>query len=254
MQQAGSKQLVSYTPKLDGKKWVTDVTTGKMNGGIYRQEEFKKAIRMLLDCAHNLPNPRLFHVCLTGADIPLYQLVIKRLCRELKFQNFVTRYRGAIEYDQTNGEHCHLYIILSSQTKQTALYITAQDESKNITTDSDSSLLKVIKKTLTKCPTLKYRVNVPQQQNHNPSVDNKPIKTVAFLQFNKTNQFFFDNVVEWMSYAYKARSKQGGACYLSDKQNKRAKLIVKSFVDMSSDDTGIYIRPINSIAACLHPL
>ena len=217
--QTDRKQLVAYIPKKDGRKWVTDVTTGKMNGGIYRQEEFKKAVGMLLDCAHNLPNPRLFHVCLTGTVVLIYQLVIKRLCRALKAQNIVTRYRAAIEHDQTKGEHCHLYIVLSSRDQQTARFITAVDESKKLILN-DSILLKVIKHTLTESPTLKYRVMVPQHPNCNSLFDGGTPKTVAFLQFNKTNQYFFDNAVEWISYAYKTRSKQKSACYLSDKRNK----------------------------------
>lgn len=242
------KELVSHTPKLDGKKWVTDVTSGKSNGGIYRQEEFKKAVGMLLECAHNLTNPRLFHVCLTGADVPIYQLVIKRLRRALKAQDVVTRYRGAIEHDQTKGEHCHLYIVLSS-LQQTARFITCVDESKK-KMENDSILLKVIKHTLTESPTLKYRVNVPQKPNCNSWVDGQVSKTVAFLQFNQTNQNFFDNTVEWMSYAYKARSKQGGACYLSDKQNRQSKL-AKLPVKVNPSDIGMFTIPVNSFVAYL---
>lgn len=212
--------LVIYTPKKIGRKWITDVTSGRDNGGLYRQGEFKKAVEMLTTCAHTLPNPRLFHVCLIGGNVDAYQLVIKRLCRALKAQDVTTRYRAAIEHDQTKDEHCHLFIVLSSSDQQTARFITASDESKKKMAN-DSTLLKVIKHTLTECPTLKYRVMTPERPNCNPSPDGSPSRRVAFLQFNQTNQPFFDNVVEWMSYAYKARSKEGGACYLSDKQTRR---------------------------------
>ena len=215
-----TKPLVTYTPKKKGGKWITDVTSGRDNGGIHRQGEFKKAVQMLTHCAHNLPNARLFHVCLTGGDVAAYQLVIKRLCRALKAQDVTTRYRAGIEHDATKGEHCHLFIVLSSHDQQTARFITATDESKKRMLN-DSTLLKVIQHTRTECPTLKHRVMVPKHPNRNPSPDGAPSKPVAFLQFNRTNQAFFDNVVEWVSYAYKRRSKEGiAACYLSDKQNK----------------------------------
>ena len=216
-----TKPLVTYTPKKRGGKWITDVTSGNRNGGIHRQEEFKKAVEMLTHCAHNLPNARLFHVCLTGGDVVAYQLVIKRLCRALKGQDVTTRYRAGIENDQTKGLHCHLFIVLSSKDQQTARHITTTDSSKRGGMASDSTLLKAIKHTRTECPTLAYSVMMPKRPNSNPSPDGSPPKRVAFLQFNQTNQAFFDNVVEWMSYAYKARSKEGiAACYLSDKQNK----------------------------------
>jgi tRNA/tmRNA/rRNA uracil-C5-methylase (TrmA/RlmC/RlmD family) len=215
-----TKPLVTYTPKKKGRKWATDVTSGGGNGGLYRQGEFKKAVEMMTTCAHTLPNARLFHVCLTGGCVAAYQLVIKRLCRALKAHDVVTRYRAGIEHDQTKGEHCHLFIVLSSPDQQTARFITAADESKKRMAN-DSTLLKVIQHTRTECPTLKHRVMVPKHPNCNPSPDGSPPKPVAFLQFNQTNQAFFDNAVEWLSYAYKRRSKEGiAACYLSDKQNK----------------------------------
>lgn len=215
--------LVTYKPKKKRGKWITDVTSGRDNGGIHKQGEFKKAVEMLTYCAHRLPNPRLFHVCLTGGSVSVYQLVVKRLCRALKSQDVATRYKAGIEHDQTKGEHCHLFIVLSSADQQTARFITAMDESKKRMVN-DSTLLKVIQHTLTECPTLRYRVVAPQHPNCNPSADGSPPKPVAFLQFNQTNQAFFDNAVEWLSYAYKARSKEGiAACYLSDKQNKITK-------------------------------
>ena len=215
-----TKPLVTYTPKKRGGRWITDVTSGNGNGGIHRQEEFKKAVEMLTHCAHNLPNARLFHVCLTGGDVVAYQLVIKRLCRALKGQDVTTRYRAGIENDQTKALHCHLFIVLSSTDKQTARFITASDESQKKMAN-DSTLLKVIKHTLTECPTLRHSVMTPKHPNRNTSPDGAPPKRVAFLQFNQTNQAFFDNVVEWVSYAYKVRSKEGiAACYLSDKKNK----------------------------------
>lgn len=56
-----------------------------------------------------------------------------------------------------------------------------------------------------------------------------------------------------MSYAYKTRSKLDGACYLSDKQNKRSEL-VKSLVNVNPDNICISINPANGSAACLRPL
>lgn len=232
-QQDQTNPLVTYTPKKKRGKWITDVTSGRDNGGIHRQEEFKKAVQMLTTCAHTLPNARLFHVCLTGGNTPVYQLIIKRLCRALKSQDVVTKYKACIEHDQTKGEHCHLFIVLSSVDQQTARFITATDESKKRMVN-DSTLLKVIHHTLTECPTLRYRVMAPQHPNCNPSADGSPPKRVAFLQFNQTNQAFFDNAVEWLSYAYKVRSKAGiAACYLSDKQNKMRKVTLEGELTQS---------------------
>ena len=226
-----TKPLVTYTPKKIGNRWITDVTSGNGNGGIHRQEEFKKAVEMLTTCAHHLPNPRMFHVCLNGGDRAVYQLVIKRLQKALKLQGVISRYKAGIENDQTKGLHCHLFIVLSSPNKQTARHITTTDSSKRGGMANDSTLLKAIKHTRTECPALAYSVMMPKRPNCNPSPDGSPPKRVSFLQFNQTNQAFFDNVVEWMSYAYKVRSKEGiDDCYLSDKQNK-VPTVKQNFID-----------------------
>lgn len=228
-----TKPLVTYTPKKTGNRWITDVT--RNNGGLHRQEEFKKAVEMLTHCAHTLPNPRMFHVCFTGGDRLVYQLVIKRLQKALKLQGITSRYRAGIENDQTKALHCHLFIVLSSKDQQTARHITTTDSSKRGGMASDSTLLKAIKHTRTECPTLAYSVMMPRNPNRNASTDGEPVKKVAFLQFNQTNQAFFDNVVEWMSYAYKVRSKEGiAACYLSDKQNKVPTVKQNHLVEMES--------------------
>lgn len=213
-------ELVSYTPKKKGRRWITSVTSTENNGGLHNVAEFKKAVAMLTYCAHNLPNPRLHHVCFTGGNRAIYQLVIKRLCRVLRLEGVATRYSAALEEDKVKDVHCHLFIVLSSAEQQTTRFITAADESQKKVL-GDSSLRKVVHHTLTECPTLKYRVMVPENPNVNESDDGSKPKKVGFLQFNKTNRAFFDNAVEWLSYAYKARSKPAsGGVYLSDRQPK----------------------------------
>jgi hypothetical protein len=205
MEDNRSKSRVRYSPCKHGRKWVTRTTRGR-NGGLHRQEEFKKAVRMLEHCAHHFRNPRLFHICFTGADLPVYQLVMRRFCRVLTMEGVAYKYKGAMEEDLEKGRHCHVMIVLGSKY-QTPRFITSKDERGKL--EGESALRKAWRHTTAECSFLDYRVNAPRSRKG----------ITAFLQFNQTNQDFFDEAVEWMSYIYKARSKpESGTVYFSDRQ------------------------------------
>lgn len=202
--EATERQLVTYTPKKQGKKWVTDVTLP--HGGLHKQEEFKKGVEMLKHCAHNFRNPRLFHICFTGAHLYAYLLVMTRFCRVLKAEGVEYRYKAALEHDESKGVHYHVMIVLGTD-EQTGRFITATDESGKF--ENESTLRKAARQTWGECGSLDYSVNRPKSQGGLP-----------FIQFNQSNQGFFDEAVEWMSYIYKARSKPAsGTVYFSDRQD-----------------------------------
>jgi hypothetical protein len=209
MEEDKVKRLVRYSPKKHGRRWVTRTTAGR-NGGLHRQEEFRKGVRMLEHCARHFRNPRLFHICFTGAGVPVYQSVMQRFCRVLKAEGVAYKWKGAVEEDAEKGLHCHVMIVLGCEY-QTHRFITSVDEAEKI--EGESALRKAWRHTLADCSLLKYRVNPPQCRKG---------QKVAFIQFNQSNQEFFDEAVEWMSYAYKARSKpEAGTVYFSDKQGGR---------------------------------
>lgn len=202
-----NKQLVKYIPKLQNRKWITRNTVN--HGGLHKQEEFKKGIAMLEHCAHNFRNPRLFHICFTGADLDTYQKAMIRFCRALSAQEVEYRYKAALEYDSEKGLHFHVMIILGAD-QQTHRFITSSDETGKI--ENESILRKAVRDTWSECCTLAYRVN--------PPLSRRPL---AFIQLNQTNQEFFEEAVEWMSYIYKTRSKpKEGMVYFSDKQETKA--------------------------------
>lgn len=205
--EGNTKQLVHYIPTIEGRKWVTRNT--KNHGGLHRQEEFRKGIKMLEHCAHHLRNPRLFHLCFTGADLEIYQLVMTRFCRVLTAENIDYRYKAALELDDEKGLHFHVMIVLGCD-KQTHRFITSSNEDGKI--ENVSALRKAIIHTWNDCQTLKYRVNPPR------SMSGK----AAFLQFNQSNMDMFHEAADWMSYIYKARSKpESGTVYFSDRPTSR---------------------------------
>ncbi|RWA54701.1 hypothetical protein AU476_09205 [Cupriavidus sp. UYMSc13B] len=201
--QVVEKQYVKYVPKKQGRKWITDVT--RPHGGLHKQEEFKKGVEMLEQCARNFRNPRLFHICFTAASVYIYLLAMTRLCRVLKAEGIDYRYKAALEYDDSKGEHFHVMIVLGAN-QQTGRFITADDETGKI--ECESALRKAVRHTWSECANLDYSVIRPKSQGGLP-----------YIQFNQSNQEKFDNAVEWMSYIYKARSKlASGTVYFSDRQ------------------------------------
>ncbi|KAI3593898.1 hypothetical protein D9X30_1073 [Cupriavidus sp. U2] len=196
------KQLVHYIPTIEGKKWVTRNT--RNHGGIHRQEEFKKGIEMLEYCAHHWRNPRLFHLCFTGADLAIYQLAMTRFCRVLTAEGIDYRYKAAVEKDSQKGEHFHVMIVLGAGDRQTHRFITSVNEEGRH--ENVSALRKAIMHTWNECQTLKCRVNPPRSSSGR----------TAFLQFNQSNMDKFHEAAEWMSYIYKSRSKPAsGTVYFS---------------------------------------
>jgi hypothetical protein len=198
------RQLVTYVPKKQGRKWITDVT--RPHGGLHKQEEFKKGVEMLEHCARNFRNPRLFHICFTGAYLYIYQLAMQRFCKVLKLEGIDYRYKAALEHDAAKGLHYHVMIVVGTN-QQTRRFITADDETGKM--ECESALRKAVRHTWRECSHLDYSVNRPKSQGGLP-----------FIQFNQSNQGFFDEAVEWMSYIYKARSKpDSGTVYFSDRQD-----------------------------------
>lgn len=197
------KNLVRYRPLKRGRKWVTKVTANL--GGLHKQEEFKKGVEMLEYCAHEFRNPRLFHICFTGANVPTYQLVMFRFRRTLQAEGVRYRYKAAVEQDRQKGLHCHAMIVLEGEV-QTKRFITAENESGKL--EGESALRKAVRHTWSDCSTLDYHVCKPRSRLGLP-----------FIQMNQTNQEFLDEAVEWLSYIYKAETKpQSGTIYFSDRQ------------------------------------
>lgn len=196
--------LVHFTPTKQGRKWITSTTL--KHGGLHSIKEFKNGVEMLEHCAHHFRNPRLFHVCLTGASLDTYKLVLKRLCRSLAAAGVEYRYKAALEEDSIKGLHFHVMLVLGTD-QQTSRFVTHADESGKL--ENESLLRKVIRHTWSECPALAYKVNPPRSNGGK----------VSFLQFNQSNQAFFDEAVDWLSYIYKARSKPAsGSVYFSDRQ------------------------------------
>lgn len=197
------KPLVRYIPTTRRRKWITKVT--EPHGGLHKQEEFKKGVEMLEYCAHNFRNPRLFHICFIGADVPTYQLVMFRFRRTLTAEGVRFRFKAAVEHDSEKGLHYHVMIVLEAEV-QTHRFIRASDESGEL--ENESVLRKAVRHTWNECSLLDYHVSKPRSRHGLP-----------FIQMNQTNQEFFDEAAEWLSYIYKADTKlASGTVYFSDRQ------------------------------------
>lgn len=185
-----------YIPILKGRKWITRTTDTPRNGGLYSQEKFKKATKMMEVAAHTFRNPRLHHICFTGAAVlEHYQLVVKRFCRALEAEGIQHCYKGALEESTDKGLHFHLMIVLGTGD-ETDRFITGKNEAGKI--ENESLLRKAVRHTWNECATLQYQVCWPHS------------RTVPYIQFNQSNKAFFENAVEWMSYIFKKNTKPAG--------------------------------------------
>lgn len=195
-----------YIPTVHNLKWTTAVCSGNGNQGIHNQEQFKKAVTMLEHAAHNWRSPRLFHVVMTGATKSVYQQLLTRLCRKVRSTEALCDYKAAIELDSTKGLHCHVMLVLGNITCKPERYFTRADESGAI----DASLLRqVVREVQADCQSLKVSVQPPQSQ------------PVPYIEFNQSNNDRLNEAVEWCSYAFKARSKPKGSCYMSSRPARR---------------------------------
>ena len=215
-----AKQLVKYIPKVRNRKWYTNTTD--RHGGLHKQEEFKKGVTMLEYAAHNFRNPRLFHICFTGANLEIYQLTMIRFCRALSGAGVDYRYKAALEHDSAKGLHFHVMIVLGTNN-QTHRFITSSNETGKI--ENESALRKAVRQTWGDCCTLAYKVNPPYSRGG-----------LAYIQFNQTNMTFFGEAVEWISYIYKARSKpERGTVYFSDRKEDEGRAYRFGEKDLSSN-------------------
>lgn len=201
------KVLVTYTPTKLNNKWTTRVCSGNGNLGLHNQEEFKKAIKMLLVAAHTWRNPRLYHIVLTHSTLPIYQKVLNTITDKLRSAGVLVEYKASLEIqNDSKGTHKHVMMVVSTGDKRPSKYITACNE---VGKEDPSLLRQAVRKVQADNSDLRVSVRSPASS------------TQCFLQLNQTNQDMFNEAVEWCSYIYKVRSKPTGPCYYSSRTTRR---------------------------------
>ncbi len=96
--------------KKDGT-YITDA-----NGGLHSQVNYRKAKQMLL--THPFTNARLYHLVLTGSeDRKDYQWAIDLLCRELRANDMPVMWKACYERDDKKRFHAHYFLLIEAHHK-----------------------------------------------------------------------------------------------------------------------------------------
>lgn len=177
---------------------LTTATTEKY-GGIHNPRQYYKALGMVDDCISQFDRPRMYHLCLTGADSRApYKSAIKRICRRLAEMGLLYRYKAAVEHSGKKGLHIHVFIITDhprSGVKNPCSFLN----------NDKQGALAVMLQEFGDCG-LRHWIAMPDNAL---GADN-------FLQLNKPERIA--DAKDWISYMHKANTKlDSGQTYYSSR-------------------------------------
>lgn len=164
---------------------------------------FTSAKRMLETCEYK--EARLYHLAFTDAEqVKPYQEARKALCEELRRNKVRCQWRACIEADEKRGFHMHLFILLEAK-----LF------------NPDHILNRKSHGWLTTLATklgIDFYINKPRDHIHLSESGTQ----YNYASLPKSKQNKLDNCIEWISYLYKNRSKEGLSKIYSSSRPSRA--------------------------------
>jgi hypothetical protein len=196
---------MQYVPILNNEgKWST--VLADKHGGIHNQRRFKAGVAMLEFASQSFRRPQLCHIVFTGTDRKTYQLAIKRLIRALDAKGIRNRHKAAYESDELKGDHLHLMLVLEHLDDGPNLF--------NVIDIGSKSLLSQAIDPLKDISAIKFYICTARSTKS------------RFLAITKTKYDNLNDAVEWLSYIYKVRSKEGvgPTVYMSSREKAVSKL------------------------------
>lgn len=190
-----------YKPSYTSKgKIFTELTNN--HGGIHDPRQFKQAIKMIETALAEWDRPRLSHICLTGADVKTYIAALNRFKRKLTSAGVTYAYKAALEEDSQKGLHLHIMLLIDHKRagKHTNPYGLISD---NVKSPLCSSMDRFHEEGL------EFNICTSRYSKD------------RFLPILKKDYESLNQAVEWCSYIYKQRSKEGlqGRIYYSSRNN-----------------------------------
>lgn len=151
------------------------------NDGLHSARALDKAHEMLR--FHDLRQPVLFHMVMTGADsIATYQSTIKALVRRLRNYGCRTEYFGAYEFQPMKGLHAHVFLLIET-SKRPPFKILGINGGDYLSTLAERNKIQPI------------HIAKPKNPMHGGEFFARPVSDKL------------QNCMEWVAYAFKARSK-----------------------------------------------
>lgn len=186
-----------------GKRITTKVTGGG-NGGIHDTKAYKKACHMLTN--HTFTNAQLWHMVLTGStDRGDYEVVLDRIAEKLRDSGMPVVYKTAYELCPEKGFHRHVFFIIEAKKHKPAGILRYRP---------NGWLVNLLKE-----HGLGFYIAPPRNPIH---LTRKGLpKKYAYVP--KTPGPMLDDCLDWISYAFKKRTKEGVAAPVYSGSRKRAK-------------------------------
>lgn len=152
------------------------------NGGLDSARALDMALEILRH--HDLRQPVLYHFVITGSEsIPVYQATIKALVRRLRNYGCRTEYFGSFEVQPMKGLHAHCFLLIETSKK------------------TPFAILDIVEG--------KYLHQLATKKGLNPVHIAKPKNPMHGGQFfARPVGEKLDDCEQWVTYAYKSRSKE----------------------------------------------
>ena len=186
------------------KKWSTPITDA--NGGMHSPVNYAKARKMLLEHPYSIG--LLYHVVLTGSeDRKVYRKAVERLCKELRANGMPCRYKACYERDKFKRFHKHVFLLIEAKDAHPDTIIHFRKG--HWFTEMTGKL------------GLSFKIAQPQDEMHQVGG-----KKVNYAYVPKKPGAKLDDCLCWISYLYKARSKEGveGQLYTAS-TNRKPKIV-----------------------------
>jgi len=161
----------------------TDQAILDANGGLHSSRALDTAHAILTH--HDLKQPVLYHLVLTGGQIANYQATIKALVRRLRNYGCRCEYFGAYEVARDKGGiHAHCFIVIETSKKPPFKIMSIADGD-------------YLTKLASKNKINPIHIAKPQNPMHAGEFFARPVVAGGKLA----------NCLAWVTYAYKERSK-----------------------------------------------
>lgn len=198
------------------KKTTTTVTKTR-NGGIHDVRAYRKACQWLDN--HTFTNGQLWHVVFKGSNgvenlnREDYTVALDRLCEKLRDAGMPVEWKAAYEQCPTKGHHRHVFLLVEATDRKPVGIIRNR---------KGGWLTNMLAGFNLECWVARPQNAIHKTRKGHP-------KRYAYVP--KTPGAMLDDCKEWLSYAFKARTKEGVVGPIYSSSRKKAKKATAKALD-----------------------
>lgn len=174
------------------------------NGGMHNPRGFSQAKQMLETCKYK--EARLYHIAFHGSNQKApYQAARKSLCEKLRQHGCPCQWQSCVEADDNKGYHMHVYLLVEA---------TSFNPDHILNRKKTEWLTQMVTKN-----DIEFHLNHPRDSMH-WSADGS---TKLYATLPKTKPEKLADCIQWISYLYKTRTKEGLKLVYSSSRPSKAK-------------------------------